>query len=80
MSSTTVCPCLAARLTKGGTTDEEAVARVFAREVERLYLRASGWPRRVLDTSPARAAPASWLTRRAGSSDSTGSPFLPLRR
>jgi len=60
-----VPPTGRARLASGGTTYEDAVARVFAREVERLFLRASGWPRRFLDTPRARPAPASWLLRLA---------------
>jgi len=54
-----------ARLASGGATYEDAVARVFAREVERIYLRASGWPRRFLDTPRERPASASWLLRLA---------------
>ncbi len=54
-----------ARLVSGGTTYEDAVARVFAREVGRIYLRASGWPRRSLDTPRERPVPASWLLRLA---------------
>lgn len=54
-----------ARLAWGGDSYEDAVARVFAREVERIYLRASGWPRRSLDRPRARPAPASWLARLA---------------
>ncbi len=60
-----VPPTGRARLASGGTTYEDAVARVFAREVGRIYLRASGWPRRVLDTPRERPAPASWLLRLA---------------
>ncbi len=60
-----VPPTGRARLASGGTTYEDAVARVFAREVERLFLRASGWPRRFLDTPRARPASASWLLRLA---------------
>jgi len=60
-----VPPTGRARLASGGTTYEDAVARVFAREVERIFLRASGWPRRSLDRPRARPASTSWLVRLA---------------
>ena len=76
-----VPPTGRARLASGGTTYADAVARVFAREVGRIYLRASGWPRRSLDRPRARPAPASWLARLArgirrlsGSDDPDGAP------
>ncbi len=60
-----VPPTGRARLAWGGDSYEDAVARVFAREVGRIYLRASGWPRRSLDRPRARPVPASWLVRLA---------------
>ncbi len=52
-----------ARLAGGGTTYEEAVARVFAREITLLFMRASRWGRPLLGTVPDRTTPAPWLTR-----------------
>ncbi len=58
-----VPPTGRARLAGDGDSYEDAVARVFAREVVRIYLHASGWPRRSLDRPGARPVPASWLVR-----------------
>ncbi len=52
-----------ARLAGGGTTYEEAVARVFAREITLLFMRASRLGRPLLGTVPDRTTPAPWLTR-----------------
>jgi len=52
-----------ARLASGASTYEDALARVFAREVELLFLRASRSGRPPLGMPTDHATPTPWLTR-----------------